>query len=593
MAITVSDYLLHRLSEWGVRRLFGYPGDGINGVLGALERSEDQFELVRTTHEEVAAFMACAHAKYTGTLGVCIATSGPGAIHLLNGLYDAKMDHAPVLAIVGQAHRAALGGAYQQEVDLHTLFKDVAHEFCEEATAAPQIRHLVDRAVRIALSQRTVTCIILPGDVQELEYEAPPRAHETVHSGVGYSAPVVIPAEPDLQRAAGVLNDGRRVAILVGAGALGASDEVLKVADVLGAGIAKALLGKAVVPDSLPYVTGAIGLLGTRPSWQMMNDCDTLFVIGSGFPYSEYLPREGSARGVQIDIDPRMLSLRYPMEVGLTGDARETLKALMPYLERKGDRTWREEVEGHVDRWREVVDARAKGDAAPLNPQRVFHEMSSRLPDNAILAADSGTVASWYARDVTLRPGMKGTLSGGLATMSPGVPYALAAKFAFPDRVAIAMVGDGAMQMLGNQALLTAAHYWKQWSDPRLIVLVLNNRDLNMVTWEMRVMEGNPKLESSQFVDDFPYARYAELIGLRGIRVDAADQVGRAWDEAFASDRPVVLEAVTDADTPPLPPHITVEQARHFTRAMLKGDPDEAGVIRQTIKEIMETVLPR
>ncbi|HET6628143.1 MAG TPA: thiamine pyrophosphate-requiring protein [Woeseiaceae bacterium] len=592
MATSVSDFLWERLSEWGIRRIYGYPGDGINGIMGALDRAGDRFEYVRARHEEMCAFMACAHAKYTGELGVCLATSGPGAIHLLNGLYDAKLDHQPVLAIVGQQARSALGGHYQQEVDLTTLFKDVAGQYVHLASTAAQVRHLVDRAVRIARAERTVTCIIVPNDVQGLDaVETPPRAHGTVHSGIGYSAPDVVPADEDLRRAADVLNAGSKVAMLVGAGALGATDEVIETAERLGAGVAKALLGKAALPDSLPYVTGSIGLLGTEPSWDMMQECDTLFMIGTRFPYSEFLPEEGQARGVQIDLDPRMLSIRYPNEVNLTGDSARTLRALLPLLEQKGDGAWRRRIEGKVAEWWQVLEARAMEEANPINPQRVFHELSPRLPDNCILSSDSGSAANWYARDLKIRRGMLASLSGGLATMGPGVPYVIAAKFAFPDRIPIALVGDGAMQMNGNAELITIAQYWKQWSDPRLVVMVLNNRDLNQVTWEQRVLEGDPRFDAAQHVPDFPYARYADMLGLKGIRVDAPEQIGPAWDEALSADRPAVLEAVTDPDVPPLPPHITLKQALGFMSSIVHGDSDRFGMIKASAKQMADKYL--
>ncbi|HEX4781598.1 MAG TPA: thiamine pyrophosphate-requiring protein, partial [Usitatibacter sp.] len=498
MAQTVGDFLLQRLGEWGVKRIYGYPGDGINGIMGALGRN-DAMQFVQARHEELAAFMACAHAKFSGELGVCLATSGPGAIHLLNGLYDAAADHQPVLAIVGQQKRASLGGDYQQEVDLTSLFKDVAHEYVHMCTTPEQVRHLVDRACRIAIEHRTVTCLVFPNDVQELDaVPVPPREHGTVHSGVGIARHSQVPDAASLQKAADILNAGKKVAILAGAGALHATDELIEAADLLGAGIAKALLGKAAVPDDLPFVTGSIGLLGTKPSWDLMTECDTLLMVGSAFPYSEFLPEEGQARGVQIDIDGRMLSLRYPMELNLVGDSRETLRALIPLLERKEDRKWRETIEANVGRWWRVIEKRAANEANPVNPQLLFWELSKRLPDNCILSADSGTAASWYARDVKMRRGMMGSVSGGLATMGCGVPYAIAAKFTHPDRVAVAMVGDGAMQMNGLNGLITIAKYWKTWADPRLVVLVLDNRDLNMVTWEQRILEGDPKYEPSQ-----------------------------------------------------------------------------------------------
>jgi pyruvate dehydrogenase (quinone) len=586
MKQNVSDFLLRRLMEWGVRRIFGFPGDGINGIMGALNRKSKELDFIQVRHEEMAAFMACAHAKFTGEVGVCLATSGPGAIHLLNGLYDAKLDHQPVVAIVGQQKRAALGGNYQQEVDLISLFKDVAHEYVHMVATPMQMRHIVDRAMRIAQVERNVCCIIIPNDIQEMEAEKPAREHGTVHSGAGYDAPRIVPKAEDLRHAADVLNAGSKVAMLVGAGALNASQQVLETADLLGAGIAKALLGKAAVPDDLPYVTGSIGLLGTEPSYDMMMECDTLLMVGSSFPYSEFLPEEGQARGVQIDINGRMISIRYPMEVNLVGDTAETLNQLIPLLKRKEDRRWRNEIEKYVARWWKTMEARAMEPANPINPQRVFWELSSHLPDNCILTCDSGSSANWYARDLQIRQGMMASLSGGLATMGPGVPYAIAAKFAHPDRIVIAMVGDGAMQMNGMNELITIGKYWQRWSNPNLVVMVLNNRDLNQVTWEQRAMEGDPKFSASQDVPNFPYASYAELIGLRGLRVDHPEKIGAAWDYAINADRPVVLEVITDPDVPPLPPHITFKQARAYTSAILHGDSDSPGIIKQSVKQI-------
>jgi pyruvate dehydrogenase (quinone) len=594
MAHTVGDFIIARLADWGVTRVYGYPGDGIDGILGALERVHARMRFIQARHEEMAAFMACAHAKFTGQAGVCLATSGPGAIHLLNGLYDAQMDHQPVVAIVGQSARSALGGSYQQEVDLLSLFKDVAHEYVQVATVPEQFPHLIDRAMRIAIVARTVTCIIVPGDVQQLDaVEQPPNVHDTVHSGIGVCLPRVVPHKPDLHRAAQLLNAGSKVAMLVGAGALGATDEVIEVADVLCAGVAKALLGKAAVPDDYPFVTGAAGLLGTRASYEMMADCDTLLMVGSNFPYSEFLPKPGQARGIQIDIDGRLLGIRYPMDVNLVGDSAETLRALLPLLRRKTDRSWRETIEKNVADWWQVLEARAMHDADPINPQRVFWELSSRLPDECILSADSGTSASWFARDLKFRRGMMGSLSGSLATMGPAVPYAIAAKFCYPDRVVIALAGDGAMQMNGINDLITIAKYWQEWSDPRLIVLVLNNRDLNMVTWEQRVLSGDPKFQASQELPDVHYADYARMLGLGGVRIDRPEQIGPAWDQALSSDRPFVIDALTDPDVPPLPPHITLDQAKAFTSAILKRDVDTLGILKQTFKEVAASLKPR
>ncbi len=593
MAELVSDYVLKRLSNWGVKRIFGFPGDGINGLIGAMDRASDFMDFVQVRHEEMSAFMACAHAKFTGEVGVCLATSGPGAIHLLNGLYDAKKDHQPVLAIVGQQARAALGGDYQQEVDLTTLFKDVAHEYVHLATTPAQVRHLIDRGMRIAMDQRKPVCLIFPNDLQEMDaVEEPPRSHGTVHSGIGFRHSRVIPHEEDMKRAAEVLNEGKKVAMLVGAGALGATDEVVQVSDLLGAGIAKALLGRASPPDDLPQVTGSIGLLGTNPSWELMTGCDTLLMVGSSFPYSEFLPKEGQARGVQIDIDGRNLGMRYPMEVNLVGDSAETLKALIPHLKRKEDRSWREHIEHEVREWHKITESRAMMDADPVNPQRVFFELSKRLPENCILTCDSGSAANWYARDLKLRRGMMASLSGGLATMGCGVPYAIGAKFAYPDRPVIALVGDGAMQMNGMNELITIGKYWRRWSNPTLVVLVLNNHDLNQVTWEQRVMAGDPKFEGSQNVPEFNFARYAEMLGLEGIEIKDADAVGGAWERALAADRPVVLDAYTDPKVPPLPPHIKPAQAQAYLSALLHGDPEAYGIVKTSMKQFIKNFVP-
>lgn len=589
MADTVSDFLVKRLQEWGVKRVYGYPGDGINGIMGALDRAEGAIDFVQVRHEEMAAFMACAHAKFTGEPGVCMATSGPGAIHLLNGLYDAKLDHQPVVAIVGQSSRLAMGGAYQQEVDLQNLFKDVASEFVQTAMVPGQMRHLIDRAFRIARAERTVTCIIIPNDLQEEEAAEPPHKHSTIHSGTGWTAPRVVPAAGDLQRAADILNSGERVAMLVGQGALHATDEVIEIADLLGAGVAKALLGKAALPDALPFVTGSIGLLGTKPSYVMMDLCDTLLMVGSNFPYPEFLPEEGQARGIQIDIDGRMLSLRYPMELNLIGDSAETLRALIPLIQRKTGRAWREKLEKEIAEWWTVVEDRAMNSANPINPELVFWQLSPRLPANVILAADSGSTASWYARDLKFKRGMMGSLSGNLATMGPGVPYVIAAKFAFPDRPAIALVGDGAFQMNGMNEIITISKYWKEWSDPRLVVCVLENRDLNMVTWEQRVMSGDPRFDASQKVPAFPYDEYARSLGLAGLRVSDPAQIGGAWDYALTADRPCVLAFVTDPEVPPLPPHITLEQAKNFMSSLLR-DPARTSMLKQSMKEMFDSL---
>lgn len=593
MGITVAEQVVNRLRSWGVHRVYGYPGEGINGILGALGAAGGDPEFIQTRHEEMAALMACGHAKFTGELGVCVATSGAGAIHLLNGLYDARLDHQPVLAIVGQAPLTALGGSYMQELDLNTLFKDVAGEYVQMVAAPEQLPNAVDRAIRTALAQRTVTCLIFPMDVQEKPASSPAHATGMVPGSMGFAWPRVIPPDEELKRAAQVLNAGRRVAILVGQGARAAAGEVLEVADLLGAGVAKALLGKDVLPDDLPFVTGSIGLLGTRPSWELMTGCDTLLMVGSNLPYSEFLPEWGQARGVQIDIDARMVGLRYPMEVNLVGDSRETLRALMPMLERQTDRSWRDEIESSVERWWALMEERALTDADPLNPQRLFWELSPLLPDGAIITADSGSATNWYARDVKVRAGMRASLSGTLATMGCAMPYAIAAKFAHPERVVVALVGDGAMQMNGMNELLDVAKYWDRWSDPRLVVLVLHNNDLNQVTWEQRAMAGDPKFEASQDIPDFDYSRYADLCGLEGIRVSSVAEIGPAWERAFSAGRPTVIDALVSAELPPIPPHVEWKQAKAMMKALLGNDPDAVGVVREAAKQVLPGFLSR
>jgi pyruvate dehydrogenase (quinone) len=592
MTETVGDYILERLGEWGVKRIYGYPGDGINGLMGALGRAGERFDYVRARHEEMAAFMACAHAKFTGEVGVCMATSGPGAIHLLNGLYDARMDHMPVLAIVGQSARSVIGSDYQQEVDLHALFKDVAG-YVETLVSPLQVRHVVDRAMRIAAAERTVTCIVVPNDLQVARaVPRPERAHGTVVSGIGYAPAHPVPLDAELHKAAAILNAGRKVAILAGAGALRAGPQVEEVAERLDAGVAKALLGKAALPDDLPYVTGSIGLLGTAASWELMNDCDTLLMIGTTFPYSEFLPEEGKARAVQIDLFPRNVSMRYDTDVNLIGDAAVVLDMLLPLLERKDNPDWRERIELNVRKSWRAQEARAMEPADPVNPQRVFWELSPRLPERAILCGDSGSHTNWYARDVRLRRGMQASLSGKLATMGSGVPYAIGAKMAYPDRPVLAIVGDGAMQMNGNGELLTVKQYWKRWSNPCFVVMVLVNHDLNQVTWEQRALAGDPKFQPAQYVEDFSYVDYARLLGFEGIRVDDPERIAEGWERAFAAERPVLIEFHTDPDVPPLPPHITWEQARAYMTALAKGDPDEGGIIRNTLRQALAGILP-
>ncbi|WP_329000840.1 thiamine pyrophosphate-requiring protein [Kribbella sp. NBC_00709] len=589
---TVADYVLERLRAWEVEHVFAFPGDGINGILAAWGRAGNKPQFVQSRHEEMSAFEAVGYAKFTGRVGVCMATSGPGAIHLLNGLYDAKLDHVPVVAIVGQTNRSAMGGSYQQEVDLLSLFKDVASDYVQMATVPEQLPNVLDRAMRTAAARRAPTAIIIPADVQELEYSAPTHAFKMVPSslGIDWATPV---AEGDaVRRAADILNAGSKVAILAGSGAREARAEVEQVAELLGAGVAKALLGKDVLSDGLPYVTGSIGLLGTRPSYEMMRGCDTLLTVGSSFPYTQFMPDFDQARAVQIDLDPGLIGMRYPYEINLVGDAKTTLRALIPLLERKDDRAWREDIESQVTRWWETMAMEAMVEADPINPMRLFSELSNRLPDDAIVTADSGSSANWYARQLRFRGSMRGSLSGNLATMGPGVPYGIGAKFACPDRPVIVFAGDGAMQMNGMAELITIKHYWQQWADPRLIVAVLHNDDLNQVTWELRAMSGAPKFVESQSLPDVDFAGFAASLGLQAIAVDDPEQLGSAWDRALTADRPTLLDVRCDPNVPPIPPHATFEQTKDAAKAMLAGDENRWGVMKEGVKTKLQEFLP-
>ncbi len=589
----VADYLLERLRDWGVRHVFAFPGDGINGILAAWARADDHPQFIQARHEEMAAFEAVGYAKFTGRVGVCMATSGPGAIHLLNGLYDAKLDHVPVVAIVGQTSRSAMGGSYQQEVDLLSLFKDVASDYVQMVTVPEQLPNVIDRAIRIALAQRAPTAVIVPSDVQELPYTPPSHAFKMVPSSLGVDWPAIDPGDAAITRAAEILNTGTKVAMLVGSGARGAAAEVTEAADLLGAGVAKPLLGKDVLSDELPWVTGSIGLLGTRPSYEMMRDCDTLLTVGSSFPYTQFLPEFDQARAVQIDVDPKMIGMRYPYEVNIVADATSALRALIPRLQRKADRSWREQIEGNVARWWETMHMEAMVSADPVNPLRLFAELSRQLPTDAIVTADSGSSANWYARQLRFRGDMRGSLSGNLATMGPGVPYAIGAKFGNPERPVIAFVGDGAMQMNGMAELITVKHYWQQWADPRLIVAVLHNNDLNQVTWEMRAMAGSPKFAESQTLPDVDFAGFAASLGFNASTIKDPDELADTWRVALAADRPTVLDVHTDPDMPPIPPHATFDQFKAAATAVLEGDEDRWGFIKEGIKTKAQEFLPR
>ncbi|WP_068186100.1 thiamine pyrophosphate-requiring protein [Mycobacterium sp. UM_CSW] len=588
----VSDYLLERLRTWGVEHVFGYPGDGINGILAAFGRADNRPMFIQSRHEEMSAFEAVGYAKFTDRVGICMATSGPGAIHLLNGLYDAKLDHVPVVAIVGQTNRSAMGGSYQQEVDLLSLFKDVASDYVQMVTVPEQLPNVLDRAIRVAMAVRAPTALIIPADVQELPYSPPTHAFKMVPSSLGIEWPAVAPDDAAVKRAAELLNAGKKVAMLVGSGARGAREELTEVADLLGAGAAKALLGKDVLSDELPWVTGSIGLLGTRPSYELMRDCDTLLTVGSSFPYTQFLPEFGQCRAVQIDIDGRFIGMRYPYEVNLVSDAKAALRALIPHLRRKEDRSWRETVEANVSRWWETMDMEAKVSADPINPMRLFSELSPQLPDDAIVTADSGSAANWYARNLRFRGNIRGSLSGTLATMGPGVPYGIGAKFAHPGRPVIVFSGDGAMQMNGMAELITIKRYWQEWDDPRLVVAILHNNDLNQVTWEMRAMAGAPKFAESQNLPDIDFAGFAASLGLNAMAIKDGDELADAWRNALSADRPTVLDVYTDPDMPPIPPHATWDQFKAATAAVLSGDEDRVGFVKVGLKTKAQEFLP-
>ena len=593
MTETVGDYLLSRLRDWGVEQVFAYPGDGINGIVAAFGKADNKPRFVQARHEEMAAFEAVGYAKFSGKVGVCMATSGPGAIHLLNGLYDAKLDHVPVVAIVGQTARSAMGGNYQQEVDLQSLFKDVASEYLVEVNVSEQLPNAIDRAIRTAESRKAPTAIIIPSDLQEEEFVAPQHAFKQIPSSKpSDSRSIVLPAEDQIKRAAEILSSGKKVAILVGQGARSGAEEVKKVAELLGAGVAKALLGKDVLSDELPYVTGAIGLLGTRPTYEMIRECDTLLMVGSSFPYTQFLPEFGQARAVQIDLDGSMIGMRYPTEMNLVGDAKATLKAMIPHLTANKGRSWREKIERDVASWWKTMEREAMVSAEPINPIRVVHELSNCIPDNAIITADSGSSTNWYARSLKMRGSMRGSLSGTLATMGPGVPYAIGAKFACPDRPVVALVGDGAMQMNGLAELITIARYHELWADQRLVVCVFHNNDLNQVTWELRAMGGAPKFEESQSLPEVSYAQFARSLGLDGVEVDNPDELASAWKRAFEAEGPTVLDVRCDPNVPPIPPHATFEQVKSVAQSVLKGDPDAWHVVVQGAKTKAQELLP-
>ncbi|WP_006244488.1 thiamine pyrophosphate-requiring protein [Mycolicibacterium tusciae] len=578
MSSLVADGIIDRLREWGVKRIFGFAGDGIDPILAALRRADGDPEYVAVRHEEMAAFMACGHAKYTGEVGVCLATQGPGAIHLLTGLYDAKLDRRPVVAIVGQVVSSALGSGYLQEVDLHPLFKDVCGQFVQTVFTPEQLPMALDNAMRTAIATSTPTCLIVPHDIQKASLpDELPHSHGIVPSSIVADHRHLVPPPERLQEAAGVLNAGRKVALLIGRGAAGAADEIAKTVQALGAGVTASLLGKPVLDEDAPWHTGVMGHLGTTASADLMENCDTLLIVGCNDPWTEFYPKPGQARAVQIDADPRVLGAKFPVEVGIVGDAATTLRQMLPLLEHPTDDEWTTTVDQYISRWKAFAQNNIEAQTTNANPEFVVFELNEHLPANARIAVDVGSSTYWYAKHLRLPGGVPAHVSGYLACMGCAMPYGLAAKLDAPDRPVVALIGDGAMQMNGLLELITVAHHWREWQDPRFVVLVLHNRDLAEVSWEQREMEGDPRYPASQQVPDFPYARYAEMLGLQGIRVEQSAQASEAWRQAFSADRPTLIEAIVDANVPLLPPNMPDEKASKVFDAV-DQEPDGAAV---------------
>ncbi|MGT2426556.1 thiamine pyrophosphate-requiring protein [Amnibacterium kyonggiense] len=596
MATTVSEFVIQRMREWGVRRVYGYPGDGIgefDGALGGADRDGDGLEYIRPTHEEMAAFMATAHAKFTGEVGVCIATSSPGAFHMLNGLYDAKSDNVPVVAIVGQQGLASIGTFTQQEDNLERVFADVAC-YVQTITTPDQAQAVVDTAFRTAIARLQPAVIVLPHDVQGMRFSAPGAEHWVSRSSAAAASTRITPPEDELRRAAAVINAGEKVTFLVGAGARGATDEVLAAAELVGAGIITALRGKDVIPSDVPFHTQQVGLLGSLPSLRQMNDCDTIVLLGTNYPYGEFLPKTGQARGVQVDLKPEQLGIRYPTEVNLWGDVRSTLTALLPLLERKEDRSWQEGIAAGFHDWEQEMEQQAMltfPDGG--NPRRIFHELNRRLPDGAIVTCDAGTTADWYGHHIRLRRGMRGDMSGRLASMNGAMPYAIAAKFAHPERTVVCTIGDGAFQMLGMNELITVKKYLASWDDPTFVVIVMHNDDLAQVSWEMRTEDGNPVWRGSQDVESVDYAGWARLLGFNGITVSKDEDAAAAVEAALAFRGVTVIDDLVTRNAPPLPPRITAEYRNNTAKAFAKGDPLAPQVLVDSAEGLVSEGLER
>ena len=593
---TVSDFVIQRIQEWGVSRVFAFPGDGIgefDGALGKAERAGEGLKYVRPTHEEICSLMATAHAKFTGEVGVCIATSSPGAFHMLNGLYDAQMDNQPVVAIIGQQGLNALGTFTQQESNLERVLADVA-VYVQTIVSPQQAQAVVDTAFRTARVRLGPAVIILPHDVQGMKMPESAPANWVSRSSAVAPSISIVPPDSEIAKAATIINAGSKVTFIVGHGANGATDEVLQAAELCGAGLITALRAKQVVPSDVPYHSQQLGLLGSLPSVHQMSGCDTLVFLGTNYPYSQFLPESGQARAIQVDLKPEQMGLRYPTELNLWGDVKVTLTALIPHLDQKTDLSWQKTVADEMVEWENEMQAQAMLTYKDgVNPRRVYHELNKRLPANAIVTADAGTTADWYGHHIRLRRGMLGDLSGRLASMLAAMPYAVAAKFAYPDRPVICTIGDGAFQMLGMNELITIKKYMKEWDNPQLIIMVLHNDDLTQVSWEMRAEDANPVWSTSQDVESVDYAGWAELLGFTGIRVTTDDEVEAAWDTAFANRGITLIDAYTSKNVPPLPPHITLEYAKNTAEALLKGDPDELNVMRDGAKALLAEGIER
>src|SRR5262244_84476 len=571
MKTTASDILIDAIHDWGVDVVFGLPGDGINGIMEALRKRADKIQFIQVRHEEAAAFMACAYAKYTGKLGVCLATSGPGGLHLINGLYDAKLDGAPVLAITGLQYHDLVQTHTQQDVELDKVFMDVA-VYNTRVMGAGHVESVADLACRTALAYRGVSHITIPVHTQEEELESKKISRRNVphHTSDVCAIGALVPPDRDIERAAYLLNSGKRIVILAGRGALGASDELEVLAETLGAPIVKALLGKAAVPDTSPYTTGGIGLLGTKPSQEAMENCDTLFMIGTSFPYIEFLPKPGAARGVQIDLDPARIGLRYPVEVGLVGDSSRALRALLPHLKRNEDRSFLGRAQTETKEWWKLMEERGSRQERPMKPQVVAWELGKRLSDTAIVSSDSGTIATWFARQIPARRGQMFSLSGTLATMANGLPYAIAAQIAYPDRQCIAFVGDGGFSMLMAE-FATAVKYQLP-----IKVIIIKNNTLGMIKWEQMVFLGNPEFGCELQAIDF--VAFAKACGDIGMAIEDPTDCGRILDRALATPGPVIVEAIVDPFTPPMPAKITFDQAKKFAESLARGEPNRAKI---------------